>query len=82
MLTAKLGNDLMLKLPDECKSICKPGSEFIVGTSGDMLLLKPIRKPIWECAREIPDPDQPTLEEIDEIVHEVRREMREKKDGK
>jgi len=82
MLTAKKGNDLTLKLPEEYKDICTPGSEFIVGASGDMLLLKPIRKPVWERAREVPDPDQPTMEEIVRIVHDVRRETGAKKAGK
>lgn len=68
MVTVKLSRTSSFTLPRVYRSYAKKGDEFMVSMSGDTLMLKKVRKPIWDVAREIPDKNQPTIEEICEIV--------------
>ncbi len=73
-----------LELPAEIQAKLSPGDEYIVTITEGEIVLKKIRKPLtWNDLSQIieesePDPDQPSLEEISEIVKEVRRERRSK----
>ncbi len=62
---------LSLKFPRRYKSFFERGSKFILSESGDTLLLKQIQeKPL---PAEMDHGVKPmSLEEIDEVVHEVR----------
>jgi bifunctional DNA-binding transcriptional regulator/antitoxin component of YhaV-PrlF toxin-antitoxin module len=71
-----------LELPAEIQAKLSPGDEYMVTITEGEIVMKKIRKLLnWnELSRIIeesePDPDQPSLEEISEIVKEVRRERR------
>ena len=76
MVTVKLSRKSSFTLPPVFRRFAKKGDEFMIAMSGDTFMLKPVRKPIWEVARTIADKKQPSLEELCEIVREVRRENR------
>jgi bifunctional DNA-binding transcriptional regulator/antitoxin component of YhaV-PrlF toxin-antitoxin module len=73
-----------LNLPPEIQSQIQAGDEYEVYVREDSIFLKKLSKPLnWsELSRRIeelgPDSEQPTLQEISEIVKEVRRERRAK----
>jgi bifunctional DNA-binding transcriptional regulator/antitoxin component of YhaV-PrlF toxin-antitoxin module len=73
-----------LELPAEIQAELSPGDEYMVTITEGEIVMKKIRKPLtWNELSQIieesePDPDQPSLEEISEIVKEVRRERRSK----
>jgi bifunctional DNA-binding transcriptional regulator/antitoxin component of YhaV-PrlF toxin-antitoxin module len=73
-----------LELPAEIQAKLSPGDEYMVTITEGEIVMKKIRKPLtWNELSQIieesePDPDQPSLEEISEIVKEVRRERRSK----
>ena len=54
------------------------GSRFIVLQSDDTIMLKQIRKPVWRAAASLSDENPIHLEQIDEIVHNVRRNRKRK----
>lgn len=72
--------DRQLELPPEIQAKLNPGDEYMIWESEDSILFKKIQKPLLfsELRRRVealgPDPDQPTLEEISEMVREVRRQ--------
>jgi bifunctional DNA-binding transcriptional regulator/antitoxin component of YhaV-PrlF toxin-antitoxin module len=71
-----------LELPAEIQAKLSPGDEYMVTITEGEIVMKKIRKLLnWNELSQIieesePDPDQPSLEEISEIVKEVRRERR------
>lgn len=75
MVTVKLSRRSSFTLPRAYRSYAKKGEEFMVSMSGDTLMFRKIRKPIWDVARENPDKNPPSLEEICEIVRKVRKKM-------
>lgn len=72
--------DRQLELPPEFQAKLNPGDEYMIWDTEDSILFKKIQKPLQfsELRRRVealkPDPEQPTLEEISEMVREVRRE--------
>jgi len=74
----------LLELPAEIQAKLSPGDEYMVSITEAEIVLKKVRKPLtWNELSQIleesePDPNQPSLEEISEIVKEVRRERRSK----
>ena len=78
MDTITVSKDMRLKLPKTYKKIIEKGSRFIVSQSDDTIMLKQIRKPVWSAAASIRDDNPMSLEQIDEIVHKVRRNRKRK----
>ena len=69
--------NLSLRFPNAYRSFFAKGFEFIISRSGDTLLLKQIQRRPWPA--EIPSSRKPmTLEEIDKLVHSVRKKARAK----
>jgi bifunctional DNA-binding transcriptional regulator/antitoxin component of YhaV-PrlF toxin-antitoxin module len=72
--------DRQLELPPELQAKLNPGDEYMIWETEDSILFKKIQKPLQfsELRRRVealgPDPEQPTLEEISEMVREVRRQ--------
>ncbi len=70
-----------LEIPPEVIAKLQPFTEYEVSLTEDEIVFKKIREPMTlkELRRRVdelgPDPDQPTLEEISQIVKEVRREL-------
>lgn len=71
--------DRQLELPPEIQSKLNPGDEYMIWQSDDTILFKKIQKPLaysdlWEKIEALgSDPNELSLEEISEIVREVRR---------
>lgn len=72
--------DRQLELPPELQAKLNPGDEYMIWETEDSILFKKIQKPLQfsELRRRVealgPDPEQPTLEEICEMVREVRQQ--------
>ena len=83
-ILVKVTAEGQLELPAEIKAKLSPRNEYMVTITEAEIVMKKIRKPLtWNELSQIieesePDPDQPYLEEISEIVKEVRRERRSK----
>lgn len=83
-ILVKVTAEGQLELPAEIQAKLSPGDEYMVTITEAEIVMKKIRKPLtWSELSQIieesePDPDQPSLEEISEIVKEVRRERRSK----
>ncbi|WP_179228385.1 hypothetical protein [Leptolyngbya ohadii] len=75
--------DQKLELPSEIQATLNPGDEYAVWQTEDTILIKKIQKSqgfsdLWQCIDDLGhDPEQPAIEEIAEIVKEVRRTMTE-----
>jgi hypothetical protein len=70
-----------LDLPDEIREQLHPGDEYHVSVINDEIVLKKIIPLTWtELSQRIEsvgvDPEQPTLQEISDMVKEVREERR------
>jgi len=71
-----------IELPSEIQAQLHPGDEYKVSVTEDSIVLKKIQQPLDlnEWFRRIEelgfDPNQPTLQEISDMVKEVRRERR------
>ena len=66
-----------LKLPPEIASRFRPADRFIVWAEGDVLYLKRITPPpVAQIVEQAPEGDPLTLDEINEIVHQVRRQSK------
>ncbi|OCR02650.1 hypothetical protein BCD67_15790 [Oscillatoriales cyanobacterium USR001] len=84
-VVAKISAKRQLELPTEIMEQLQPFAEYEVSVTENEILLKKIRQPLtWDELKRRqdqlgPDPDEPTLEEISEIVKEVRQELRSKK---
>ncbi|MCT7950552.1 hypothetical protein NG798_12190 [Ancylothrix sp. C2] len=77
---AKVTADRKLELPEELQQRLNPLTEYEVSLSDDEIVLKKIKKRLtldelyWRIDALEPDPNQPTLEEISQIVKQARRE--------
>ena len=71
-----------LNLPPEIQSQIRAGDEYEVSVRENSIVLKKLQKSIdlkewFQRIEELgPGPEQPTLQEISDIVKEVRREIR------
>ncbi len=80
-VTIKVTNERQLSLPLEIQSQLQPGDEYRVIVTENSIVLEKIPQSIDldEFLQKIeqiePDPNQPTLEEISDIVKEVRQEI-------
>ena len=67
-----------LEIPAEIQANLQPGDEYMVWETKDGFLFKKVQKnlelaDLFEKVKELgTDPNQPTLEEISQIVHEIR----------
>lgn len=83
---AKVTADRKLELPEELQQRLNPLTEYEVSLRDDEIVLKKIEKPVVDLDKFLleldqlePDPAQPSLEEISQIVKEVRKELWSKK---
>jgi hypothetical protein len=73
-------NDRAIKLPPEIQANLQPGDEYLVWQTEDTILLKKVQKPlsIADIQAKVKalgsDPDEPTLEELSQIIQEVRQQ--------
>ena len=72
----ELSLDYQITLPAEVAQKFRPADRFFVWPQGDTLILKRVTIPrVTEIVAMTPETQPPlALEEIDEIVHEVRRQ--------
>jgi hypothetical protein len=63
-----------LKLPPDIAARFHPSDRFVVWAEGDTLHLKRITPSITQVVEHAPEDDPMSLDEINEIVHEVRRQ--------
>ena len=67
-----------LKLPAEVASQFRASDRFVIWTDGDTLHLKRITPPpVTRIVAEAPEEEPMSMDEINEIVHEVRRQWQE-----
>jgi len=63
-----------LKLPAEVASLFRPSDRFVIWADGDTLHLKRITPPpVTRIVAEAPEGEPMSTDEINEIVHQVRR---------
>jgi hypothetical protein len=63
-----------LKLPADVAARFRPSDRFVVWVEGDTLHLKRITPPpVTQVVAEAPEGEPMSLDEINEIVHQVRR---------
>ena len=74
---AELTSQHTLKLPAEVAARFRPSDRFVVWAEGDTLYLKRVTPPpVTSIVGQAPEGESLSLEEINEIVHEVRRQRR------
>ena len=74
---AELSAQQTLKLPAEIAARFKPDDRFVVWAEGDTLYLKRVtRPPVLDVVAQAPEGEPMSLDEINEIVHQVRRQRR------
>ncbi|NJK69065.1 MAG: hypothetical protein HC941_23330 [Microcoleus sp. SU_5_3] len=78
-ITVPVNSDGKLEIPAEIESQLKPGDRYTVTVTVDSIIFQKVVGFDWEeWERRVeaasPDPDELTMEEICEIVREVRRE--------
>lgn len=74
---AELTAQQTLKLPPDIAARFRPTDRFIVWTEGDTLHLKRITPPpVTQIVEQSPEGDPLSLDQINEIVHQVRRQSR------
>ncbi len=75
----QIGDDNTITLPADVMQAFKPTDRFLVLRQGDTLILKRVDPVSYlERVASTPSSEPPlTLDEINEIVHEVRRKNRE-----
>lgn len=73
MITVKADRKSMtIRLPSTMRSMLSRGNDFVFWQSDDTIMLKQIQKKPWPA--ELPGKKSAmTLEEIDKIVHDVRK---------
>lgn len=77
-----VSEDQKLELPPEIQSQLQPGEQYKISITENAIILKKVQKSsTWtELSQRIKalgeDPQQPTLQEISEMVKEVRREKK------
>ncbi|MBW4672753.1 MAG: AbrB/MazE/SpoVT family DNA-binding domain-containing protein [Desmonostoc geniculatum HA4340-LM1] len=81
-ILVKVTAEGQLKLPVELQAQLHAGDEYLVTITDEEIVLKKISKPSVDLDQFLekmdalePDPNQPSLEEIHEIVKEVRQEL-------
>ena len=72
----ELSSDYKITLPTEIAQRFRPADRFLVSPQGDTLILKRITVPrVTEVVAMTPEREPPpSMEEIDAIVHEVRKQ--------
>ena len=71
-------SDRQLELPSEIQAMLQPGDEYVIFQTEDTLTFKKVSRPITfaEMTTRINalgvDPEEPTLQEISQMVREVR----------
>ena len=74
---AELTASQTLKLPAEIAARFKPADRFVVWVEGDTLYLKRVTPPpVTDIVAQAPEGEPVSLDEINEIVHQVRRQRR------
>jgi hypothetical protein len=69
-------DSLQLEIPPEIQAKLQAGDEFMIWEEGENIFFQKLRKPISlnDLQEQVQllgvDPDQPTLEELGELVHE------------
>lgn len=76
---ATLTSDRTLQLPAEVYERFLPSDRFIVWMDGDTLHLKRIAASPLKSVEQAPPGEPISLDEINEIVHEVRLQRKERK---
>ncbi|MEH2153632.1 AbrB/MazE/SpoVT family DNA-binding domain-containing protein [Nostoc sp.] len=78
----RITDEKQINLPPEIQYQLQPGDQYRVTIKGNYIVLEKITKPnvdldeFLQCLEDLePDPNQPTLEEISEIVKDVRQEL-------
>ncbi len=75
---AELTSSDTLKLPPGIAGRFRPSDRFVVWTEGDVLYLKRITsRSVTDLVRDAPEGEPLSLDEINDIVHEVRRQGKE-----
>jgi hypothetical protein len=65
-----------IKLPPEISAHFRPADRFIVWIEGDTLHLKRITPPVTDVVEQASEGKPMSLAEINEMVHDIRRERR------
>ena len=74
---AEFTDQRTLKLPPDVAARFRPSDRFVVWAEGDMLHLKRITPPpVTRIVARAPEGESMSLDEINDIVHEVRRQRR------
>jgi len=74
---AELTEQQTLKLPPEIAARFRPLDRFVVWAEGDTLHLKRVTPPpVTKIVEQAPEGEPMSLDEINEIVHEVRRQQK------
>lgn len=74
---AELTSQHTLKLPAEIAARFRPSDRFVVWVGGDTLHFKRVTPPpVTSIVAQSPQEEPLSLKEINEIVHEVRRQRR------
>ena len=74
---AELTTQRTLKLPEAVAARFRPSDRFFIWVEGDTLHLKRITPPpVGEIVAQAPEGEPLSLDEINDIVHEVRRQHR------
>ena len=74
---AELTAQQTLKLPAEIAARFKPADRFVVWAKGDTLYLKRVTPlPVTDIVAQAPEGEPLSLDEINQIVHQVRKQRR------
>jgi len=74
---AELTAQQTLKLPANIAAHFQPSDRFVVWAEGDTLYLKRVtRPPVTDVVAQAPEGEPMSLDEINEIVHQIRRQRR------
>lgn len=74
---AELTAQQTLKLPPDIAARFQPSDRFVVWMEGDTLYLKRITPPsVLDVVEQAPEGEPLSLDEINDIVHQVRRRRR------
>lgn len=74
-------SDRQLELPPELQATLQPGDEYLIWQTDDTILFRKVQRPISLADIRLRvnalgvDPEEPTLEELSQIVREVRQEI-------
>jgi hypothetical protein len=77
---ATLTTNHTLQLPDEIAKRFRPSDRFVVWVDGDTLHLKRVMPSPLQAVADAPEGEPLSLDEINDIVHEVRRKRRQRQD--